>query len=75
MVRNQSEEDRAAFIKPFQGALRTGEGKKPLEEDVERRQKILSMVLSQVKGLGDGSEKGGLCCTGILILMLKHILD
>lgn len=58
VVRNRSEEDRAAFIKPFQDALKTGEGQKPLEEDIDRRKKIFLMVLNQVKGLGDGSEKG-----------------
>jgi translation initiation factor 3 subunit M len=59
VVRNRSDEDRAAFIKPFQDALKTEEGKKSLEDDVDRRRKIFSMVLSQVKGLGGGSEKGG----------------
>lgn len=58
VVRNQSDEDRAAFIKPFQEVLKTGEGKKTLEEDPDRRRKIFSMVSSQVRGLGEGSEKG-----------------
>jgi len=58
VVRNRSDEDRAAFIKPFQDILKTEEGQKPLEEDAARRRKIFSMVLSEVKGLGDGSEKG-----------------
>jgi translation initiation factor 3 subunit M len=38
--------------------LKTTEDEKPLEEDKERRQKILSMVLKEVKGLGEGSDKG-----------------
>jgi hypothetical protein len=58
VVRNRSDEDRAAFIKPFQDALKTEEGHKPLEMDADRRRKIFSMVISQVKGLGDGSDKG-----------------
>jgi translation initiation factor 3 subunit M len=58
IVRNQSDEDRAAFIRPFQEALKTGEGQKPLEEDVERRKKIFSMTITEVKGFGDGNEKG-----------------
>jgi translation initiation factor 3 subunit M len=60
VVRNRSEEERTAFIRPFQEALKTDAGKKPLEEDDDRRRKILSMVLVDVKTLGDGSEKGSL---------------
>jgi translation initiation factor 3 subunit M len=58
VVRHQSDEDRAAFIKPFQDALKTDERQKPLEDDINRRRRIFSMVLREVKGLGDGSEKG-----------------
>ena len=58
VVRHQSDEDRAAFIKPFQDALKTDEGQKLLEDDINRRRKIFLMVLREVKGLGDGSEKG-----------------
>jgi translation initiation factor 3 subunit M len=58
IVRNRSEEERAAFIRPFQDALKTEDGQKPLEKDEERRRKILSMVLSQVKVLGEGTDKG-----------------
>lgn len=62
VVRNQSDEDRAAFIKPFQEVLKTGEGQKSLGEDPDRRRKIFSMVASQVKGLGEGSDKGMCAC-------------
>ena len=62
VVRNQSDEDRAAFIKPFQDALKIEEGQKALEEDINRRRKIFSMVLNEVKGLGEGSEKGTYLC-------------
>lgn len=58
VVRHQSDEDRAAFIKPFQDALKNEAGQKLLEEDINRRRKIFTMVLREVKGLGDGSEKG-----------------
>jgi translation initiation factor 3 subunit M len=58
IVRNRSEDERAALIRPFQDALKTEEGKQPLSEDEDRRRKIFSMVLAHVKGLGDGSEKG-----------------
>jgi translation initiation factor 3 subunit M len=55
-VRNKSEE-RGAFIRPFQDALKTTEAQK-LEENKEKRRKIFSMVLKEVKGLGEGSDKG-----------------
>ncbi|KAG5639667.1 hypothetical protein H0H81_005850 [Sphagnurus paluster] len=58
IVRNRSEEERAAFIRPFQDALKTPEGKTPLEEDAERKRKIFQMVAIEVKGLGDGTDKG-----------------
>lgn len=59
IVRHRSEEERSAFIRPFQDALKT-EGKKPIEEDEERRKRIFSMALVEVKGLGDGSDRGAL---------------
>jgi translation initiation factor 3 subunit M len=58
IVRNQSDDERAAFIRPFQDALKTGEGQKPLEQDDERRKKIFAMAITEVKGFGDGNEKG-----------------
>lgn len=58
IVRNQSDDERAAFIRPFQEALKTGEGQKPLDEDEERRKKIFAMAITEVKGFGDGNEKG-----------------
>ena len=63
IVRNQSEEERAAFIRPFQDALKTREGQASLEDDEERRKKIFAMALVEVKGFGDGSEKGLSICT------------
>jgi translation initiation factor 3 subunit M len=60
IVRNRSEEERGAFIRPFQDALKTEDGRKPIEEDENRRKKIFAMALAEVKGLGDGSERGEL---------------
>lgn len=58
LVRNQPDEERAASIRPFQEALASTEGQKPLSEDVERRRKILVMILTSITGLGHGQEKG-----------------
>ncbi len=55
IVRGRSEEERGEAIRPFQVALKTQDGG---ELDLVRRQTVLSMVLADVKGLGDGSDKG-----------------
>ncbi|KAK7470302.1 hypothetical protein VKT23_001733 [Stygiomarasmius scandens] len=57
IIRTRPEEERIAFIHPFQDAMKIGEGQKPMEEDQERKKKVFAMVLSEVKGLGDGNEK------------------
>jgi translation initiation factor 3 subunit M len=53
ITRDKSEEERAAFLKPFQDAL---EGDAAGSES--QRRKVFTMVLGEVKVLGDGSEKG-----------------
>jgi translation initiation factor 3 subunit M len=60
VVRNRSEEERTAFIRPFQEALRTDSSQRPIQEDEERRKKIFLMVLDEIKGFGDGTERGTL---------------
>ncbi|KAG6850642.1 hypothetical protein H0H93_010834 [Arthromyces matolae] len=57
IVRNRSDDDRAAFIHPFQDALKSTGAGQPLEEDVERKRGIFKLLAAQVKGLGDGTEK------------------
>ncbi|KAF8165632.1 hypothetical protein B0H34DRAFT_671432 [Crassisporium funariophilum] len=71
IVRNRSEEERASFTGPFQNALKSGEGRKPIEEDENRRKLILSKVLADVKGLGDGSDKE---IEGFFNLLFAHLL-
>lgn len=46
---------------PFQDVLAPGKGQKSIEDHEDARRKALIMVLTQVKGLGDGTEKGVLC--------------
>ena len=60
MAQGRTDEEKATFIQPFQTALTVQEGQKPLEEDEAHRRKILVQVLAEVKGLGEGSEKGAL---------------
>jgi translation initiation factor 3 subunit M len=68
IVRNRSEEERTTFIRPFQEALRTEKTQKPIEEDEERRRTIFSMVLIEIKGLGEGSDKGRPSCGSCSII-------
>jgi len=58
LFRNKSDGERAAAVAPFQNALKSGEGRKPIEEDDARRKLILLKLLEEVRGLGDGSDKG-----------------
>jgi len=58
LFRNRSDEERAQAVAPFQNALKSGEGRKPIEEDEARRKLILLKLLEEVRGLGDGSDKG-----------------
>ncbi|KAJ6515439.1 PCI domain-containing protein [Mycena sanguinolenta] len=72
VVRNRSEEERTAFIRPFQDALKTEPGKKPLDENEDRRRKVFSMVVVEVKTLGDGSEKE---IEGFFNLIYAHLFS
>ncbi|KAF9266295.1 PCI-domain-containing protein [Marasmius fiardii PR-910] len=71
IVRGRPEEERAAFIVPFQDALKTSEGQKPIDQDEERRRKVLSMVLRELKDFGDGTEKE---IEGFFNLIYSHFL-
>ncbi|KAH9899504.1 PCI-domain-containing protein [Cubamyces lactineus] len=71
LARALPEDGRAAFIQPFQDAVTTPEGQKPIEEDEERRRKVLSSVIEQAKGLGDGTEKE---IEGFFNLLFSHLL-
>ncbi|KAJ3980007.1 PCI domain-containing protein [Lentinula detonsa] len=72
LVRTQSDEERAASIRPFQEALTTAEGQKSLSEDEQRRQKIFLMIISVIKGLGRGQEKE---IEGFFNLIYAHLFS
>ncbi|KAK0461800.1 uncharacterized protein EV420DRAFT_129738 [Desarmillaria tabescens] len=71
IVRNQ-EEERPVLLRPFQDAFKTENAQKPLAEDLERRQNIFAMVMAEVKGLGDGSDKE---IEGFFNLLFSHIFS
>ncbi|KAG6891681.1 hypothetical protein C0992_010084 [Termitomyces sp. T32_za158] len=70
IVRNRSEEERAAFIRPFQDAFKAFEAQEPLKIDVEWKRRIFKMVLVEVKNLGDGTEKE---IEGFFNLLFSHL--
>ena len=58
LARTQSEDSRATFFRPFQDALVPSEGQSSLAEDEEKRRDALKLVLSQIKDLGEGNDRG-----------------
>ncbi|KAI0920978.1 hypothetical protein AcW1_004894 [Taiwanofungus camphoratus] len=56
---------------PFQDVLAPGKGQKSIEDHEDARRKALIMVLTQVKGLGDGTEKE---VEGFFNLLFSHFL-
>ena len=58
LARPQSEDSRATFFRPFQDALVPSEGQTSLAEDEEKRRNVIKLVLSHVKDLGEGNDRG-----------------
>lgn len=75
ITRNRSDEERAAFVAPFQNALKSGDGRKPIDEDENRRKLILSKLVQEIRGLGDGSDKGALMAKSPRGYLLKNYTE
>ncbi len=58
LAQGRSDEEKASFSQPFEDALATAEGQKPFEEDEGRRRAVFEKIVPEVKGLGQGSERG-----------------
>ncbi|KIP08329.1 hypothetical protein PHLGIDRAFT_69543 [Phlebiopsis gigantea 11061_1 CR5-6] len=71
LAQGHSDEERATLLQQFQDALTVQEGRKPLQEDAERTKSVLTLVLAEVKGLGEGSEKE---IEGFFNLLFAHLL-
>jgi hypothetical protein len=52
------EPERASYVESFQEKLVVEEGQTPLSEDIKRRRGVFSAVFGDVKGLGQGTERG-----------------
>ncbi|EJU06607.1 hypothetical protein DACRYDRAFT_92535 [Dacryopinax primogenitus] len=72
LARGLSQDDRIAYIKPYQDVLLTPAGGKPIAEDEERKQQTVRMVVAGVKGLGEGSEREQ---EGFFNLLFAHIIS
>ncbi|KAH7343459.1 hypothetical protein B0J17DRAFT_642429 [Rhizoctonia solani] len=70
-TRGLSDENRAAYIRPFQDALLTPEGQKPLAEDADRKKKVIGMVREKVVSLGEGSDRE---IEGFFNLLNSHLV-
>ncbi|THH02131.1 hypothetical protein EW026_g663 [Hermanssonia centrifuga] len=68
----RSDEEKAALIQSFETLLLPQEGHKPIDEDEERRKKVVTMVVDQTQGLGDGTERE---IEGYFNLLFAHILS
>ncbi|KAH9942573.1 PCI-domain-containing protein [Amylocystis lapponica] len=71
LARTLPEDQRSSYAQPFQDALVVPEGGKPIDEDEDRRRTVFTMVLGDVKGLGDGSDKE---IEGFFNLLFSHFL-
>jgi translation initiation factor 3 subunit M len=58
IAQSRPEPERAPYIQSIQKKLVVEEGQTPLSEDIERRREVFSAVLGDVKGLGEGTERG-----------------
>jgi len=72
LARGRVDDTRVAYIKPFSDALLPGDDRPPFEESQSRRREVLGLVLREVKGLGDGSDKE---VEGFFNLLVSHILE
>jgi hypothetical protein len=55
---SRPEPERAPYVQSIQQHLVVEEGQTPLSEDISRRREVFSHLLRDVKGLGEGAERG-----------------
>lgn len=58
IAKSRPESAREAFRQPYDDTLKTEEGQKPLEEDLERRRHVFGKVVDAIDGLGEGPDRG-----------------
>jgi translation initiation factor 3 subunit M len=55
---SRPEPERATYVQSIQKKLAVEEGQTPLSEDIERRREVFSSVFGDIKGVGEGTERG-----------------
>lgn len=58
IAQSRPEPERAPYVQSIEQKLAIEEGQTPLSEDIERRREVFSAVFGDVKGLGEGTERG-----------------
>ncbi|KAI0029925.1 hypothetical protein K488DRAFT_55321 [Vararia minispora EC-137] len=69
--RSLPEQDRAAYIEAAQQRVASQESQPPLSGDTDRKQEVLTWVLSEMKGLGEGTDRE---IEGFFNLLFAHLL-
>jgi hypothetical protein len=68
IAQSRPEPERAPYVQSIRQKLTVEDGQTPLSEDVARRREAFSVVFGDVKGLGEGSERG--CVPTFIFLSL-----
>lgn len=55
---SRPEPERAPYAQSIQKKLAVEDGQTPLSEDIGRRREVFSSVFGDVKGVGEGTERG-----------------
>ena len=58
IAQSRPEPERAPYVQSVQKKLEVEEDQTPLPEDVGRRREVFSDVFGDIKGLGEGTERG-----------------
>jgi translation initiation factor 3 subunit M len=58
IAQSRPEPERAPYVQAIEKKLAVEEGQTSLSEDIERRREVFSAIFGDVKGLGDGTERG-----------------
>jgi hypothetical protein len=58
IAQSRPEPERAPYVQSIEQKIAVEEGQTPLSEDIERRREVFSAVFGDVKGLGEGTERG-----------------
>jgi len=66
------EEERPTYVQHFRDVLTTQEGQKPIDQDEDLRRDVLTLVLGEVKGFGEGADRE---IEGFFNLLFAHFLS